>query len=108
MLGQHAAERAAALEALRARDPRLADDVARLLRDHESAQAGGFLEQGPDALLTTASAPDADVRPATAVVPRRCRRAPSSAATGCAGCSAAAAWASSTKPRRSRAGGASR
>ena len=31
----------------------LADDVARLLRDHEAAQAGGFLEQGPDALLTT-------------------------------------------------------
>ena len=59
MLGQSAAERAAALDGLRARDPRLADDVAKLLRDHESAQAGGFLEQGPDALLTTASASDA-------------------------------------------------
>ena len=63
MLGQSAAERAAALDALRARDPRLADDVARLLRDHESAQAGGFLEQGPDALLTTAPAPDGDAGP---------------------------------------------
>jgi hypothetical protein len=58
MLGRTAAERAAALDLLRARDPRLAEDVARLLRDHESAQAGGFLEQGPDALLTTATAPD--------------------------------------------------
>ena len=63
MLGKDAAERAAALDVLRARDPRLADDVARLLRDHESAQAGGFLEQGPAALLTTASAPDADTGP---------------------------------------------
>ena len=63
MLGQTAAERATALDALRARDPKLADDVARLLRDHESAQAGGFLEQGPDALLTTASAPDATSGP---------------------------------------------
>src|SRR5205085_10776735 len=28
-----------------------------------AAQAGGFLEQGPDALLTTASAPDVDAGP---------------------------------------------
>ena len=63
MLGRTAAERAAALDVLRARDPRLADDVAKLLRDHESAQAGGFLEQGPDALLTTASTPDATSGP---------------------------------------------
>ena len=63
MLGRTAAERAAALDRLRARDPRLADDVARLLRDHESAQAGGFLEQGPDALLTTAPTPDGDAGP---------------------------------------------
>ena len=63
MLGRDPAERAAALAALRARDPRLADDVAQLLRDHDSAQAGGFLEQGPDALLTTASTPDADAGP---------------------------------------------
>jgi eukaryotic-like serine/threonine-protein kinase len=63
MLGQSGAERAAALDALRARDPRLADDVAKLLRDHASAQAGGFLEQGPDALLTTASAPAATPGP---------------------------------------------
>ena len=48
---------------LRARDPRLADDVARLLRDHDAAQAGGFLEQGPDALLTTASTPDGEAGP---------------------------------------------
>ncbi len=58
LLGRTAAEREADLEALRARDPGLADDVARLLRDHAAAQAGGFLEQGPNALLTTASTPD--------------------------------------------------
>ena len=63
MLGRTAAERAAALDLLRARDPRLADDVAQLLRDHEAAQAGGFLEQGPDALLTTASTPDRESGP---------------------------------------------
>ena len=71
MLGQNAADRAAALDVLRARDPRLADDVAKLLRDHDAAQAGGFLEQGPNALLTTASAPDGTSgprpRPATAL-----------------------------------------
>jgi uncharacterized RDD family membrane protein YckC len=59
LLGRDAAERAAAIEALRARDPRLADDVAQLLRDHESAQAGSFLEQGPGALLTTTESPGA-------------------------------------------------
>jgi eukaryotic-like serine/threonine-protein kinase len=65
LLGRSAAEQAAAIEALRARDPRLADDVARLLRDHASAQAGGFLEQGPDALLTTTSTagPETGPRP---------------------------------------------
>jgi hypothetical protein len=63
LLGRTAAEREAALEALRARDPRLAEDVAKLLRDHEAAQAGGFLEQGPDALLTTASTPDRESGP---------------------------------------------
>ena len=56
LLGRTPAERAAALEVLRARDSRLADDVAGLLRDHDAARAGGFLEQGPDALLTTAPA----------------------------------------------------
>jgi serine/threonine protein kinase len=70
LLGRTAPERAAAIEALRARDPRLADDVARLLRDHEAAQAGGFLEQGPGALLTTTSSPQGGSGP----------RAPSSAA----------------------------
>src|SRR6476469_6855261 len=63
LLGGGAADRAAALEALRARDPRLADDVAQLLRDHDAARAGGFLERGPDALLTTASAPDREPGP---------------------------------------------
>jgi eukaryotic-like serine/threonine-protein kinase len=63
LLGRTAAEREAALEALRARDPRLAGDVAKLLRDHDAARAGGFLEQGPAALLTTASAPDVDSGP---------------------------------------------
>jgi eukaryotic-like serine/threonine-protein kinase len=55
MLGRDPAERAAALAVLRARDPRLADDVAQLLRDHDAAHAAGFLEQGPTALLTTTS-----------------------------------------------------
>ena len=107
MLGQGAAERAAALDVLRARDPRLADDVAKLLRDHESAQAGNFLEQGPDALLTTASAPDATSGPR----PRSAAPLPAGAELGGypgAPCSAAAAWAWSTKPKRSRAGGGSR
>jgi eukaryotic-like serine/threonine-protein kinase len=63
LLGRTPAERAAALEVLRARDPRLADDVARLLRDHATAQAGGFLEQGPEALVTTASTPGGEAGP---------------------------------------------
>ena len=107
LLGRTAAERAAALDALRARDPRLADDVAKLLRDHESAQAGGFLEQGPNALLTTATTPDGDAGPA----PRSSAALPPGTefgGFGCVECSAAAAWASSTRPRRSRPAAASR
>ncbi len=60
LLGRTVEERAAALAALRARDPRLAADVEHLLRDHEAAGAAGFLEQGAAALLaTTASTPGA-------------------------------------------------
>src|SRR4051812_27663803 len=78
LLGGTAAEREAALEALRARDPRLADDVAKLLRDHDAARAGGFLEQGPAALLTTASAPDVESGPR----PRSAAALPPGAAFG--------------------------
>ena len=63
LLGRDAAERAAALEALRIRDPRLADDVAQLLRDHEAAGAAAFLEGGPDAFATTTSSPSSDPGP---------------------------------------------
>ena len=85
------------------RDPRLADDVAQLLRDHESAQAGGFLEQGPEALLTTTASPGASgprPRPAAPLpAGHRLRRLPRPSRAR-----AAAAWAWSTRPRRSRAG----
>ena len=69
VLGRAPGERAAALALLRARDPRLADDVERMLRDHEAAGAAGFLEQGPAALLTTTasgggSGPRPEPRPA--------------------------------------------
>jgi uncharacterized RDD family membrane protein YckC len=71
LLGRDAAERTAALDALRARDPQLADDVAQLLRDHDAAHAGGFLEQGPDAFATTTAssspAPGPRPRPAPAL-----------------------------------------
>ncbi|MEO5823162.1 MAG: protein kinase, partial [Vicinamibacteraceae bacterium] len=44
-------------------DPQLADDVAQLLRDHEAADAAGFLEQGLDALDTTTSSPSSGPGP---------------------------------------------
>jgi uncharacterized RDD family membrane protein YckC len=78
LLGGAAAEREAAIEALRARDPQLAADVAKLLRDHDAARAGGFLERGPDALLTTASAPDREPGPR----PRPAAALPSGAELG--------------------------
>ena len=57
-LGLPVPDREARLDALRARDARLADDVAGLLRDHDAADAKGFLEEGPGELLTVTAAAD--------------------------------------------------
>ena len=51
-------DREARLDALRARDARLADDVAGLLRDHDAADAKGFLEEGAGELLTVTAGAD--------------------------------------------------
>jgi eukaryotic-like serine/threonine-protein kinase len=62
-------DREARLAALRHRDARLAADVSDLLRDHQAAQAEGFLEQDAHALLTATAAADGSFAITRAAIP---------------------------------------